>query len=78
MAAAFCIRGRGKLEHGERLPGDIFSLNGGLLPLKVKAKPEEPPPSRRDSEVHVSVAVGVSAGPDFPALGVAAAVFVLG
>lgn len=46
--------------------------------MKVKAKPEEPPPSRRDSEVHVSVAVGVSAGPDFPAVGVAAAVFVLG
>lgn len=46
--------------------------------LKVNAKPEEPPPSCHDSEVCVSIAVAVSAGPDFPALSVAVAVFVLG
>lgn len=53
----------------ENISPVIFRLELELLSLKVEAKPEEPPPSHHDSEVHGSVAIGVSAGPDSPALG---------
>lgn len=73
----FLLERMGVNSSTESISPVIFHLELELLSLKVKGKPEKPPPSCHDSEVHASVAVGVSAGPDFPALGVAAAVFML-
>lgn len=74
--AWLCRESSAKLFEREGVNGSIESISPvmshlalELLSVKVKAKSKEPPPSRH---------VGVSVGPDFPALDVAAAVFVSG